>query len=336
MRNNALYFPYIEIPDVEWTYRLLLYWDRLSSIVPINYVHEPEHLNPFMRQLVTEGLVEQVIPGQYLYTVPQFEDNFIALLESRMSRMPKRIGKRSFFLRKKDNKPVKVHVEKLGQLPYWLVNNGLAKESEYPWYEMEKWVANLFMAYLATVLGALKEISAAPVSNSVEMGRIFGHLRSPKDAARDILLEGVLPIPKGRISIDSLTRFKSEHGKLLPKLREKIEIYSGELATIENLSERRARSRTIIHECNEEICEIEEAMRTSWNSVTFGSLMPLIGSGAALHAASISGEPVAVGAAGIAFVTAAYQSLSNVRSVGTIENKPLAYLAHVRAFARNA
>lgn len=63
MRNNALYFPYISVPDEKWTIKTLLYWDKLSSIVPMDYIGEPEQLSPFMRELVHGNLVEQIFPA---------------------------------------------------------------------------------------------------------------------------------------------------------------------------------------------------------------------------------------------------------------------------------
>ena len=84
MRNNALYFPYISIPNERWTIKTLLYWDKLSSIVPMEYIDRPESLDDFMRRLVQAGMVEQLFPAQYLRHINEFETLFMELVDRQM------------------------------------------------------------------------------------------------------------------------------------------------------------------------------------------------------------------------------------------------------------
>ncbi|WP_256956848.1 hypothetical protein [Vibrio diabolicus] len=44
MNDNALYFPYISVPNEKWTLKTLLYWDKLASIVPMEHMGNPEKL----------------------------------------------------------------------------------------------------------------------------------------------------------------------------------------------------------------------------------------------------------------------------------------------------
>lgn len=50
--NNLLYYPYINLPNTDWTIRALLYYDNIGSIVPTQYFHEPEQYEPFMREVI--------------------------------------------------------------------------------------------------------------------------------------------------------------------------------------------------------------------------------------------------------------------------------------------
>ncbi|RBI68912.1 hypothetical protein DQ400_06020 [Vreelandella sulfidaeris] len=86
MRDNALYFPYISVPKDRWTIKTLLYWDKLSSIVPMDHIDNPQQLTPFMQELVQEELVEQVFPAHHLYEIPDFEKCFIKLIEHRIKK----------------------------------------------------------------------------------------------------------------------------------------------------------------------------------------------------------------------------------------------------------
>ena len=252
MRNNALYFPFISVPDSKWAVQTLLYWDKVASIVPTDFIHNPNLHSSFMQALVTEGMVEQIFPGSYLYQVADFEDIFINYIESKLRE--RRRG-RFFDLikqRKIYSKRVPVHIEKMGELPRWLEKNNLAKKVDYSWYDVEDWVAAPFMAYLANVLGSLEEVNAAPVTDDVNLSKFYQIYNNSKAAEssvpRDYILQQLLPIPDENVSLDSLIKFKQDHGHLLPQLRNKIETYSVELATIPGQQERKGRADSIILE----------------------------------------------------------------------------------------
>lgn len=72
MAENVLYFPYIRVPDNDWFQRVLLYWDSVGSIVPYEYINNPDRLGSHMQSLLIEGLVKQIIPGQYTYKLIRF------------------------------------------------------------------------------------------------------------------------------------------------------------------------------------------------------------------------------------------------------------------------
>ena len=196
MRNNALYFPYISIPNTAWTLRTLLYWDRLSSIVPIEIANRPEELDGFMRELIDAGLVTMITPAAHLHRVGEFEETFSALLDrklkarGRVRRASDHVGK------------VHIHVEKLGRIPEILVERGVAQPADGSWYSVDEPIANLFMAYLAVCLGGLPEVDAAPVTHRWEFARLFGNgirpLRAKKpehQSAREEIIKCLLPIP---------------------------------------------------------------------------------------------------------------------------------------------
>ncbi|WP_203711426.1 hypothetical protein [Asanoa siamensis] len=58
----ALYFPFINVPSTAWWTRTLLYWDRVGTIVPHSYRHEPENLGLHTLELIREGLLDQYPP----------------------------------------------------------------------------------------------------------------------------------------------------------------------------------------------------------------------------------------------------------------------------------
>jgi hypothetical protein len=130
--NNVLYFPYISVPNSAWFTRILLYWDSVSSIAPLDFWEEPGKLTAHMRSLVRVGLVRQVHPGGYIYDIPGFDDEFLSFLEGLDSELDVR---RSRF---NDGTRFRIHAEKMGSIPDALVAMSLAEEDGYPWFQVER------------------------------------------------------------------------------------------------------------------------------------------------------------------------------------------------------
>jgi len=348
VQDNALYFPYISVPNESWTIKTLMYWDKLASIVPMDHMHEPERLTPFMRELVRSDLVEQLFPGQFIWQLEHFESSFIKMIEARLSKQKgwgkgSRLGKSRVNRlgswvesARNPNNLRRVHAEKMGSIPRYLISSGLARETEgYDWYLVEKNVANLFMCYLATCLGAMDQVGAVPVTNKIQNTIPFGS-QSPysrannrhRQKARDLVLEKLLPVPNEKVRLDDLLRFKNDHGRLLPPLRLMVENHCAEVSRIEDPHDRVDLSLQFLNECKDSIQEIEDAMKPTWKKITFGSLLPIGASGLAWSAVA-PGSTLGNLAAGTSFLASAYTALSQIQEPRRrVENKPLAYVAH--------
>ena len=211
VRSNALYFPYISVPEVDWTFHTLLYWDKLASIVPMDHVDDPRLLQPFMRDLVREGLVEQLFPGVHLWRMPAFSSSFVAYIQRRAKR-PRRLNR--IGPPPGPEPRVKIHMEKMGDIPRVLTELGVAEKVDHLWYAVDESVANVFMAYLATCLGALPEVNAAPVTHEIKYAATFGDLRNNyarndsthKAKARTAIIRAVLPRPAETVTLDQVLR----------------------------------------------------------------------------------------------------------------------------------
>lgn len=351
MRNNALYFPYISIPESQWTIKTLLYWDKLSAIVPMDHIDNPEQLSPFMRALLERDLAEQIFPSQHLYEIPQFEQSFIRYLEPKV-RTYRNAPIRGFsyagrmhtekfgsHIHQDKMMPVTgIHVEKMGELPQFLVEEGLADQVDGTWFNVDSRVANMFMAYLAICLGALNTVSAAPITSEGKYSNFLGHNLFRQRGARfnhhrkaqDVVINNILPTPTGAIDLDVLAKFKMEHGHLLPRLRQKVESETAYIALLESADDRLDATSDFIRRCKEDTDEIIDAMKPSWSKVMFGSIAPLFGSGLAMVAAE-TGNKAAYAGAGLSFASTAYQALNSIRAERKrAEALPLAYIAHLR------
>lgn len=334
MRANALYFPFISIPQSDWVIKTMLYWDKFASIVPFDHTQRPEQLTPFMRNLLREGLVEQVLPSDHLWKVHNFEEIFIGYIKDkliqaqRFSSLPK--------LKRTNRKPRRfsIHMEKLQGLANWLEEKGLAERVNYSWYDVDDWVAGPFMAYLASVLGILEEVNATPITDDLYLAhyyKIYKTQYNPKVHAetRDFILDQLLPVPLQNVSLDDLLNFKSKYGHLLPSLRTKIETYSTEIATIPDYEARIARRETVTMELKEELEHVKEAMSRSLGEIAFEIVIPLVGAGGALYVTDPGQNAIAAGAAGLSFIASCYKAIAAVNTERVVLNKPLAYLAFI-------
>jgi hypothetical protein len=148
MRDNALYFPYINVPQSSWFTRVLLYWDQVSSIVPSEYIYHPEQLDPYMHELVTAGLVQQIIPLRYVDEVRCFEEAFLRYIDTRMRRSGNRIEHST-------PRPTSIHIEKLGNIGKELVDRRLATN------EKHRLRSNLGQQMLSWLLSPRRSVSLA-------------------------------------------------------------------------------------------------------------------------------------------------------------------------------
>ena len=172
MTRSALYFPYIRTPEDAWFTRVLLYWDSVGTIVPGGLEDDPRYISHRMAELREEGMLATVSPAFDLANIPHFRDEFARFLEADAvvaTRRGAAAENLSF---------AKVHLFKLGDVAEY-DRSGLARHGQGPgwevWIEVEERTADLFMAYLATALGALDEVRMDPVTDHTKaMAALLG------------------------------------------------------------------------------------------------------------------------------------------------------------------
>lgn len=336
MRDTALFFPFISVPEEQWTYHTLLYWDKLASIVPFDHVGNPEQMTPFMRVLLREGVVERLHPGQYLHEIEEFDSSFKVLIESKLGHI-RAIQKqhpqhRVFGIHRQG----RIHAEKLGLVQNYLVEKGLARRDIRDWYIVEEWVANLFMAYLASCLGALEDVDAAPVTNRVNIANLYANFTGNNisqessqysDEARKMVLNALLPYPDEPIKVSSLFKFKEQHGHLLPEFRNRVEGHCITVSKLENAEERMLLTQNFINDSLDEIKYIESKMKPFWKKLTFSSITPIIGAGIS---ATATDEKFALTGAVVTLSSTIFQAVSSIREERRIKDAPFAYVARSR------
>ena len=79
--SSLLYYPYITLPENNWTIRALLYYDNIGAIVPAQYFYEPEQYTPFMRKAIENELITPINPMNVLDRPWEVSKRFIKYID---------------------------------------------------------------------------------------------------------------------------------------------------------------------------------------------------------------------------------------------------------------
>src|SRR6266851_3422398 len=173
MTNGVLYFPSIRVPESQWFTRVLLYWDEVGTIVPAEYLDDPQFLRPYTAGLKDHGLLKFIPPDEWIWNAPAYYNSFLSLVDS--------LRFDELYPASTSQKMIRVHVDKTGHgLANALEERKLAsptagkerKEGD-AWFDVEEHTANLLMAYLATILGQSQEPRMNPITDSGDCLRAF-------------------------------------------------------------------------------------------------------------------------------------------------------------------
>lgn len=272
MNRNVIYYPYIRVPQNEWFTRVLLYWDQVFSVVPMDYASNPSTLGEYMDGLIREDLVIPIAPSEYIHDLPNFTEAFLDYVDD-----PRYPVTRNSITRKRV-KTFDVAIEKLGAIGDGLIKRGLARQY-YGWYKIEAYTANQFMAYLAGTLGNMPDIQSKPITDKQQNLVSFaphqgGKLYQDIDETRAIILKDILPAPSGNIDPIQLVNFKKDNLTELNRFRNRIESFIPIAANIEDQTIRSETIAQFVTETQDEIDYISESMKSvGWKKITLRRLL---------------------------------------------------------------
>lgn len=317
--DRILYYPYINIPDSLWTCRALLYWESIGVIVPEAYIYHPENLNPYMRDLVSAQLVEQIIPNKFRNDLPNFKKGFYEIIFS----PPFFINPRRKAFQK--GNIFKIHIEKFDNgLMDFLKEIGLAREDQYPWWQVETITAKLLMTYLATALSIAD--NRQPLTDIIESNRYL-NLRKNKMidnrmVLRNRLLNDILPLP-AKIQVRDLETIKNKYSEELSRFRNKIEktiLDINQFTHQENFEDKYKLELEELKDSKKFI--VEKLSAPKFGKIVFGTLCSLSATGIAI--AQTPKEQLSWTIPSV--LSAAYQAFESNKQEN-FRKEPMSYLA---------
>lgn len=285
-RNNAIYFPYIVVPKSDWFVKVLLYWDDIFSIVPSDYLYNPDKLGSFMQTLVQEEFVKFAMPSALIPNINNFTEGYAQILTN--NGLPKLSD-----LNKVRTFPI--HIEKMEEVRIILDERGLCRESlvrgGYPWFDVETKAASLFMGYLAMKIGSLESIGADPLTDQEHNLQYFLSVseKTPRKertpSIREQVLDDILPAPGDsnlkdedslRDFIAKLRGFKNFNRDHLLKFRRKLEDEVFQIAKEEDQADRQELLERAIQRLKEDRDYIVEKILSCGWKVKLGKFLSLI------------------------------------------------------------
>lgn len=323
--DKLLYFPYINLPETDWTVRTLLYYDNIGSIVPQEYFYSPErNYEPFMLELVRSELVVPINPIEVLDNPWEISTPFIKFLEKNEKRLLKR--RKNFSLGRKGKihigkfSTARIHADKFdGEIFYQLEQLGLAERDNGQWYSVEKNTANHLMNYLATVISTKLEMR--PTTDRFKKS-YYSYKDIEENKKRQTILSNLIPFPE-EIDLNKIRKFKDKHIDLLKDFKNNVE----QLVLDENLINGTDLFKLKIEELSIRKDELSKKMNESQiNNIIFGSACGIIGAIQGLKTAETTGALIG---ALPGFVSAVHSALKIEKAEKLFDQSGMKYLALV-------
>lgn len=328
MAESLLYFPYINLPKTDWTVRTLLYYEKVGSVVPMDFFYEPErNYDAFMLEMVREELVVPINPMDKLEHPWQLNKPFLYFIQSDGYNINRRrdafnlVNQEPVNQLKFMQRTARVSSQKFdGDLMYNLKELGLAKHKKQNWYAVEKITANYLMAYLASVLaGKLEMLPTTDKTFTIDFLRQFRKVTIKVSSKRDEVLKELIPMPTD-INLSKLQKFKERNSENLNRFKNVVEqialnpIYDDEVLLNEKIKELKYEKETLTARMNE----------TNFGSIFFGTACGIFGAVQGIAQADTTSAFVG-GLPG--FASAIYSALKIEKAENTFDQTGMKYLS---------
>ena len=249
----ALYYPYIEIENESWLKNAVLYWDKISTIVP-DSINKP-YKTRTAKELYDAGAL---IPLRVKSSMEEIKlltidvGKFLSSPEAGELLYTRGLSSRNSVDNDLTSNPLRMsslHLEKLSdEVKHMIKNSGMLSQQRGSWYEVDPKFAEFYMTLLARKLservgaGLLTDV---PESNNLAIAakldasrtdwkrvfrrqeeyRAFGPRRmAPRELAQGVLAD--LIIEKIKIDPDTpvrdILKFREDHADELGRFRKNI------------------------------------------------------------------------------------------------------------------
>lgn len=261
MKDNILYYPTIDIPNENWLRNAIIYWDEVSSIVPMDIDNQSLiPINPNIQFLKDEGIFRPIRPEKLIYeggwdVLERFNSEFINSLDDYMDSFNRRMPKYSRIHNRKISRATKIHQDKIRQPENYKVHNNkismnlldvlddrdlINKESrDNEWIEMNSDVALIYMSILAKYLAEIDN-ERTTVGTDTEIFENINFINAKIENRKisfESSLDNILPTPRANVPFETIVNFKKQRKDELLRFRNEIQDFEKKLSEAEDISE---------------------------------------------------------------------------------------------------
>lgn len=271
MESSILYFPYIHLPNNKWLYRSLMYWDQIGTIVPVTY---EIRANTLTDELVRLKLAKLIHPEEVIYKRRNFVKSFMEYIDD--DDYPIKPGAIS-----KGVPTTRIHMSKMLDIARELEERGLSRRTRGPWFNVEQNTANKFMAYLAGIVGGVKNMTPATdnpknLSAFITFATDSEMLDVRLEPDRIEVLDKILPAPSRKPDMKKLVAFKEKHRDELVRFRNHIEAFLPYLQDSTSQDVKDRKTANFKREVEEEVARLRALIQENRLSrPDLGSIMSL-------------------------------------------------------------
>lgn len=281
--NTILYYPTIKIKDGAWLRNALLYWDKVSSIVPGSNYSETNSIE--VEYLRDVGLYEPIYPIE-MQNDEELCKEFCIQVRKNLKLHRKNLKNKTYFQIHIDKMRMsnenRIHIEKTpGNILEYLLDEGIAKRNcDGPWVDMNEHDANIYMATLARYLAKIHGNAEIGTDSSGKFLFPYVQNRSKNEIDKqiylDIAMQEILPVPNLDISLEDIIDFKNKYKQPLKCFRRRIDEFQWSLRTCERVEELQERIQMLQVEIERDLQEIDELMSSSGIRKTKRALRALV------------------------------------------------------------
>lgn len=256
--GHALYYPHINLRNKNWVKHALLFWDRISRIVPPSV--DPADDEDVIRIKDATDFISDYHPnqGEISYTYSEFSSELRKLIESdsffndRFFRAPRRRDymrdfddRRSLFSQLVESTGSYIHVEKLHpEVKEYLFQLGIAipgRNEWTNWIKIDNEIGLLYMTYLAK---AISKHNTVPIVTDVEQAFTSSiSFESPINSdwksefeynLGNLLIETVIPMNINNVSIDKILTIRTKYSDERTAFFNEVSNLSNNIPSIDN------------------------------------------------------------------------------------------------------
>lgn len=215
--GNVLYYPYINFQNEDWLRRAILYYDKLSRIVPKNYDTSDTHTVNLLQK--EYGIIENLAPEQ---EASEISDDFFNFAEKNLlnKKNRQRIYQEISGVLPPDS-TFTIHDDKLGYtLKQRLPNLNLIQyNSNSDWYEFDHVTGSLYMTFLANRIAERRGLSIVTDDSAfqpfVRDAQLNGYQNreDTKNVIVSVVIKNYLPDNISEIPIKYLIDYRDDYKK---------------------------------------------------------------------------------------------------------------------------